>query len=99
MDQQGRCSLSPAFDMSCSYNLQGDCTAFHQMTGKGKRDTFTLQEPRACAKCVVVKRAFAAAIVEEVRVAAAQWPVYAGQAGVGELRRDQMQGNLLLDLL
>ena len=59
MDQQGRCSLSPAFDMSCSYNLQGDCTAFHQMTGKGKRDTFTLQEPRACAKCAVMKRACA----------------------------------------
>ena len=39
------------------------------------------------------------AIVEEVRVAVAQWPVYAGPAGVVESRRDQMQGNLRLDLL
>ena len=85
--------------MTCSYNLQGDCTAIHQMTGKGKRDTIALQEPRAGAKCAVIKRACAAAIVEEVRVTAAQWPVYAGQAGVGELRRDQMQGNLRLDCL
>lgn len=41
MGQQGRWSLSPAFDMSCSYNLQSDCTDLHQMTSNGKRATIT----------------------------------------------------------
>ena len=95
----GRCSFSPAFDTTYSYKLQGACTAIHQMTSNGKRVTITLQKPRACAKSVVMKLSCAAAIVEQVRVAVAQSPMCAGPAGVGELRRDQVQGNLRLDCL
>ena len=75
----GRCPFSPAFDINSSYKLQAACAAIHQMTSNGKRDTITLQKPRACAKSVVIKLSCAAAIVEQVRAAVAQSPMCAGR--------------------
>jgi serine/threonine-protein kinase HipA len=98
MDQSGRWTLSPAFDMTYSYNPSGDWTARHQMSVNGKRDGFTLEDFRACAKSALMKRGRAEAIVEEVRSAVARWPEYAEQAGVAEGWCAQIQGNLRLDL-
>jgi serine/threonine-protein kinase HipA len=98
MDQSGRWTLSPAFDMTYSYNPSGDWTARHQMSVNGKRDGFTLEDFRACAKSALMKRGRAEAIVEEVRSAVARWPEYAEQAGVAEGWSVQIQGNLRLDL-
>lgn len=98
MDQQGNWSLSPAFDMTYSYNPSGDWTARHQMSVNGKRDGFTLEDFRACAKSALMKRGRAETIVEEVRAAVAQWPDYAVKAGVAEDWRVQIQGNLRLSL-
>ncbi|MCB1733442.1 MAG: HipA domain-containing protein, partial [Halieaceae bacterium] len=50
MDKQGNWSLSPAFDMTYSFNPNGAWTATHQMTMNGKREHFTLDDFRACAK-------------------------------------------------
>ncbi|MGA8746570.1 MAG: type II toxin-antitoxin system HipA family toxin [Solirubrobacterales bacterium] len=82
MDQGGRWSLAPAFDMTFAYNSRGDWTAQHQMTLNGKRDGFSLADFEQCAEAVSMKRGRAAAIIEEVRDAVAEWPVYAGAAGV-----------------
>ena len=76
---QGRCPLSPACDINCSYKLQAACTAIHQMTSNGKRDTITLQKPRACAKSVGMKLSCAPAYVVPVPLPAAsggrtRWP-------------------------
>ena len=40
MDKSGEWSLSPAFDMTYSFNPAGTWTASHQMTLNGKRDRF-----------------------------------------------------------
>ena len=50
MDRGGRWRLSPAFDVTYSYNPAGAWTATHQMTLNGKRDGFTLDDFRACAR-------------------------------------------------
>ena len=42
MDQAGRWSLAPAFDLTYGYNPAARWTATHQMTLNGKRDGFTL---------------------------------------------------------
>jgi serine/threonine-protein kinase HipA len=98
MDKAGCWSLTPAFDVTYSYNPSGDWTATHQMTMNGKRDGFTLADFRACAKSALMKRGRAEAIVEEVRAAVLKWPDYAKQAQVVNNWRKQIQKNLRLDL-
>ncbi len=98
MDQQGRWSLAPAFDMTYSFNPSGTWTASHQMTINGKRDDFTMGDLNACAKSAMMKRGRAAAIVEEVRAAVAQWPAYATQAKVAAKRVAQIKRNLRLEI-
>ena len=98
MDRQGKWSLSPAFDMTYSYNPSGDWTAQHQMSVNGKRDGFTIEDFRACAKSALMKRGRAGTIVDEVRAAVVQWPEYAEKAGVMGSWREQIQRNLRLSL-
>jgi serine/threonine-protein kinase HipA len=98
MDKAGNWSLSPAFDLSYSYNPTGTWTASHQMTMNGKRDGFTMADFRACAKSASMKRGRAEAIVDEVRAAVAKWPAYAHKAEVMKAWRDQIQQNLRLDV-
>ena len=98
MDKAGTWSLSPAFDISYSYNPTGSWTASHQMTMNGKRDEFTMADFRACAKSASMKRGRAESIVDEVRAAVVKWPNYAHTAEVMDAWREQIQENLRLDL-
>ena len=98
MDKSGQWSLTPAFDVTYSFNPSGDWTATHQMMMNGKRDSFTLADFRACAKSALMKRGRAETIVDEVRTAVAKWQDYAEQAQVMNTWRKQIQKNLRLDL-
>jgi len=98
MDKGGDWSLSPAFDISYSYNPTGTSTARHQMTMNGKRDEFTMADFRACAKSASMKRGRAESIVDEVRAAVVKWPNHAHTADVMDTWREQIQQNLRLDL-
>ena len=91
MDKDGRWSLAPAFDVTYSFNPSGDWTATHQMTMNGKRDGFTREDFRACAKSASMKRQRAESIVEEVCAAVEKWPDYAEQAQVVDDTRAAIQ--------
>lgn len=82
MDKSGNWSLSPAFDMTYSHNPQGDWTSRHQMSLNGKRDDFTIEDFKACAKNVSLKRGRAEEIVRQVREAVLQWKNFADKSGV-----------------
>lgn len=82
MDKSGNWSLSPAFDMTYSYNPQGDWTSQHQMSLNGKRDDFTIEDFKACAKNASMKRGRAEEIVQQVQEAVLQWKRFAGKSGV-----------------
>ena len=97
MDQSGTWSLAPAFDLTYSYNPAGDWTARHQMTLNGKRDDFTLDDFRACARAASMKRGRAEAILEEVRQVFLRWNEYAGVAGVEPQWLQPIQSQLRLD--
>ena len=87
MDKLGRWSLSPAFDVTYSYNLSGAWTATHQMTLNGKRDGFVLEDFRSAARSALMKRGRAETILGEVREAVSRWPEFAERARVaGEWR-------------
>lgn len=96
MDKSGEWSLSPAFDMTYSFNPSGAWTASHQMTLNGKRDQFTMEDFKACAKTASMKRGRAAKIVAEVQAAVSQWKLFAEQAGVPDGVREKIQGTLNL---
>ena len=82
MDKSGAWSLSPAFDMTYSYNPQGDWTSTHQMLLDGKRDDFSLENFKVCAKNAAMKRGRAEAIVDQVQSAVLHWKHFAKTAGV-----------------
>ena len=96
MDKSGKWSLSPAFDMTYSFNPSGEWTASHQMTVNGKRDNFTMEDFKACAKVASMKRGRAETIVNEVLETVSRWRDYADEAGVPPPRRDQIQHTLRL---
>ena len=82
MDKSGNWSLSPAFDMTYSYNPQGDWTSRHQMSLNGKRDDFTIEDFKACAKNASLKRGRAEEIVRQVQEVVLQWKNFADKSGV-----------------
>jgi serine/threonine-protein kinase HipA len=98
MDKSGNWSLSPAFDVTYSFNPSGPWTKIHQMSMNAKQDAFNMEDFRACAKTASIKRGRAETIVEEVRAAVAAWEQYADDAKVFSSWRDQIQQNLRLDI-
>jgi serine/threonine-protein kinase HipA len=96
MDKSGEWSLSPAFDMTYSFNPSGAWTASHQMTLNGKREDFSMDDFNACARAASMKRGRAAAIIEEVQDVVSRWRDYAETAGVPDAWREKIQGTLRL---
>ncbi|MEP7243410.1 MAG: HipA domain-containing protein [Gammaproteobacteria bacterium] len=98
MGRDGAWSLSPAFDVTYSYNPAGDWTSSHQMTLNGKRDGFTVADFTQFAKVASLKRGREKVILGEVREAVSGWPGFAEQAAVTVAWRDQIKRNLRLEL-
>ena len=96
MNKSGEWSLSPAFDMTYSFNPAGAWTASHQMTMNGKRDNFTLEDFNACAKTASMKRGRAAKIVADVQATVSKWRSFAEKAGVPDVVREKIQRTLNL---
>ncbi len=96
MNKSGEWSLSPAFDMTYSFNPAGASTASHQMTMNGKRDNFTLDDFTTCAKKASMKRGRAAKIVSEVQATVSKWKSFAEQAGLPDGVRQKIQRTLNL---
>ena len=82
MDKSGNWSLSPAYDMTYSYNPTGHWTSSHQMTLNGKRDDFQLDDFVACEKHAAMKRGRGIEILKQVRAAVLMWKKFAEAAGV-----------------
>lgn len=96
MDKSGNWSLSPAFDMTYSFNPYGSWTASHQMSMNSKRDDFTLDDFKACAKVASMKRGRAEAIVKEVQEVVSRWQDYAEEVRVPVAWSDKIQRTLFL---
>lgn len=82
MDQSGRWSLAPAYDVTYSYNPDGQWTARHQMTLNGKADGFAPADLLAAARAAGLKTARAKAVIADVAAAVRRWPDFAAQAAV-----------------
>jgi len=71
MDKTGKWSLSPAYDMSWSYNPKGDWTSRHQMSIHNKWTDITREDLLEVAKMLNIKRA--PAIIDRVVEAVSHW--------------------------
>jgi serine/threonine-protein kinase HipA len=99
MDRTGHWALSPAFDVTWSFNPSGAWTASHQMSVNGKRDQFTRSDLLAAGRSAQLKRGRAEAITEEVLIAVRDWPRFAADAGVPEEHAREIQASHRLNLL
>jgi serine/threonine-protein kinase HipA len=98
MDQSGAWSLSPAFDVSYSYNPGGLWTSQHQMSCNGKRDGFTHADLMACARIASVKASRARDMIGRTLDAVRAWPSFAAQAGVDKDWTAQIAKTVRLNL-
>jgi serine/threonine-protein kinase HipA len=98
MDKQGQWSLSPAYDMTYSFNPAGRWTGSHQMSLNGKRGDFVREDFVAAARGASMQRGRAADIVDEVTEVVSRWRDYARDAGVGGDWAKKIQGVLRLDI-
>jgi serine/threonine-protein kinase HipA len=96
MDKKGSWSLSPAFDVTYSFNPAGAWTASHQMTMNGKREKFTTNDFKACAKAASMKRGRAETIIAEVQATVSRWRSFADEAGVPDAARESIHQTLHL---
>ncbi len=82
MDKRGAWRLSPAYDITYSYNPKGRWTSAHQMSMNGKVDDFTLSDFTECGKVALLKRGRAKIILEEVTDVVSQWKSFANQVEI-----------------
>ncbi len=97
MSKSGQWKLSPAFDMTYSYNPNGMWTAQHQMTMNGKSEGFVLQDFKDCARVISLKRGRAETIVKEIKDVVSNWRNYADEVRVSVELRDKIQQVLRLN--
>lgn len=72
--------LSPAYDVTHSYNPEGDWTSSHQMTMNGKEDHFIEEDFKKVADSIQVNN-WKEIVLETLNVVG-DWPNYAKTAGV-----------------
>ncbi len=99
MDQSGTWTLSPAFDVTYSYNPHGAWTNNHQMSLNGKRNNFDLDDFKACAKNASIKRGRAEEILQQVHDTILRWEKFAEEAGVPSDVAESIHGAHRINIL
>jgi serine/threonine-protein kinase HipA len=84
MNHNGEWKLSPAFDISYSYNPSGDWTNEHQMTINGKRDNFIKEDLFSLAGIAGIKPYRASEMLDCVINAVRNWSDIAEMVGVNK---------------
>ena len=82
MNQMGEWSLSPAYDLTYSYNPKGAWTHDHQMSLAGRRNDFDRDDLLRFAHAIGIKPRRAKGILNQVGAAVGDWPQFAQTAGV-----------------
>lgn len=98
MDRRGQWRLSPAFDISYTYDPRGEWCNRHQMSINGKRDSFERGDLIVLAKGAGIKKARATEMIDRVIETVRRWPDFAEQAEVAQARVAEIQANLRTNL-
>lgn len=91
MTKEGSWHLSPAFDLSYSWDPNGQWTNKHQMSINNKRDNFVREDLISLGKTAGIKQKRTNEMLDKVLEIAKQWPEFAEEANVDENRTMQIQ--------
>lgn len=80
MDKQGKWKLSPAFDLTYSYNPAGEWTNSHQMTINGKRDGYIKEDLIDIGRSISISRP--SDIIEEIIETVSHFDDFSDEAGI-----------------
>ena len=84
MDRNGKWSLSPAYDITFSYNPANKWLRAHQMTVNGKTTGIELSDLLEAGSKMGIKERRCKDIIREVLTSVREFPVYAEQVGIKE---------------
>lgn len=86
MDREGKWSLSPAYDLTFSYNPNNKWLRQHQMSINNKLDNITIDDLLEAGNNMEIKKSICLNIIEEVRKVVNSFETYAIKAGVSDKR-------------
>lgn len=98
MEKNGVWSLSPAYDITYSYNPNGGFTTKHQMSVNGKRDGFTVEDLIDLGLKADLNKFKSKKIVDEVKEVFLKWNSYAEIAKVPGSHIEKVRNGLRLNL-
>ncbi|MCR5499509.1 MAG: type II toxin-antitoxin system HipA family toxin [Acetatifactor sp.] len=90
MDRSGNWSLSPAYDLTFSYNPNNRWLSAHQMTIRGKSANINDEDLLAFGKAIGLSAAFCKKTIFQVRDIFANWMEYAQVSGISEKRAEEI---------
>lgn len=94
MNRHGIWRLSPAYDISYSYDPNGHWTNQHQMSINGKHDSFTRQDLISLANFAGIKTAQATDMLNHTIGVISRWNEFAKEVGIEKKRVEQIQKNM-----
>ena len=98
MGKSGEWSLSPAYDVTYSYNPTGLYTSKHQMSINGKTDNILMADLLELGAKADLKKSKVKDIIEEVRAVFFNWSEYAEIAGVAVSHVMKVSNGLLTSI-
>lgn len=84
MDKTGKWRLSPAYDVTYSYNPKGIWTSAHQMLINGKSKDITMEDLLESARSFGISKKDAQTIITIVQTTVNNWELYGKKAGLSE---------------
>lgn len=84
MNKEGVWSLSPAYDLTYSYDPRNEWLSKHQMTINGKGEDIKLDDLLSCAKVMRINKPKAVKIINEVKTIVLDWRKYATPLSIKE---------------
>lgn len=82
MDKSGSWKLSPAYDMTFSYDQSNHWLSAHQMLVNGKKDGITYQDLVACGRNMDISTNRCKRIISDVANATDKWLAIASETGI-----------------
>lgn len=98
MNKQGQWQLSPAYDLTYSYNPNGQWTNSHQMSINGKCDKITRSDLLTLAKFADITNQKANSIINETIAIFDNWTQYARIAGIPKAKQNKISQTFRLDI-
>lgn len=98
MNKKGVWSLSPAYDVTFSYNKSSTWVNAHQMLINGKSDGITKDDFMSVAKKSGIKKAEAEKCISQIKKAVSEWKNVAEEAGLSMKNAERIQSCFNLNI-